>query len=154
MTVLLFPPSCPSSLSQSYQALLVFLYNPFLLTYLFFLSVTDSVVMQILITFTQPYQLQDLTELILLLYIFFSFSTCFRKVKLLDFGLPVVHPRIEFTHLDTDRVHNCRPLSMGLSYKMSSRGKARNIFFFLCGFTLPSSFSQTKISQSYFCGDI
>ena len=38
VTVLLFPPSCPSSLSQSYQALLVFLYNPFLLTYLFFLN--------------------------------------------------------------------------------------------------------------------
>lgn len=49
----------------------------------------------------------------------------------LKFGLPILHPRIEFTHLDTGSVCNCRPFGMGLSYKMPKHGEARNIFLFV-----------------------
>lgn len=44
-------------------------------------------------------------------------------------GKPNLHPRIEFTHSDTDRVHDHRCLSMGSSYKISRHGEARNAFF-------------------------
>lgn len=45
------------------------------------------------------------------------------------FSLLVLHPRIQCTHSDTDRVYNHTFFYVVLSYKMSRHERASNVFF-------------------------
>ena len=71
----------------------------------------------------------------------------------LKFGLPILHPRIEFIHLDIAVCITADILLWACPIKCQSMEKL-GISSFLCGITLPSSYSQTKISKPYFCGEI